>query len=170
MKLIDLSHATQRRDSHEQVVPLVVRSVDPIYLVPLDRLVTQATVIDLTNRRDPAEITRVDVMSTGLAGIGGCILRTDWSDNYLQGSQEKAPYMTMDAAIYLAEAGVKTIASDFPISSDAADFLLHNNCVLIQCITNLSALTRRIVRLIALPLKLQDTPSADARVIAIEEQ
>lgn len=170
MKLIDLSHAVERRNSHEQVVPLVVRSMDPIYLIPLDRLVTQATVIDLTNRRDPAEITRLDVMSTGLAGIGGCILRTDWSDSYLQGSQEKPPHMSLDAAIYLAEAGVRTVASDFPISSDAADFLLHNNCVLIQCVSNISALTRKVVRLIALPLKLQDTLSADARVIAVEEQ
>lgn len=169
MKLIDLSHAVERRHFHDQVVPLVVRSIDSVYLIPLDRLVIQATVIDLTNRPNLGEITRIDVMSTGLAGIGGCILRTDWSDSHLQGSQDKAPHMSLDAAIYLAESGVRTIAADFPVSSDAADFLLHNNCVLVQCVSNLSALSRRVVRLVALPLKLQDTLSADARVIAIEE-
>ena len=40
------------------------------------------------------------------------------------------PEFTIDAAAYLLEGGVRTIASDFPLTSDAADLLLHNNCVL----------------------------------------
>jgi len=64
---------------------------------------------------------------------------------------------------------VRTVASDFPVVEDAADLLLHNNCVLVHCLSNLSSLTRPIVRLIALPLKYQDSTSAESRVIAIEE-
>jgi kynurenine formamidase len=62
------------------------------------------------------------------------------------------------------------VAADFPLTTAAADLLLHNNCIVVYCLSGVSQVTRRIVRLIALPLKLQDTFSAEARVIAIEEE
>lgn len=151
------------------MVPVVVRSVDSIHLVPLDRLVTPATVVDLTRIPDPSEITRSDMARTGVADIGGCILRTDWCDRYVSGFHADQPVLTIEAAAYLLEGGVRTVAADFPITTDAADLLLHNNCVLVHCVSNVAALTKSIVRLIALPLKYDDTFSADARVIAIEE-
>lgn len=169
MNLIDLTHSTSRRKPPEDVIPVVVRSVDPIDRVPLDSLVTLATVVDVSRCTDPAVISRADVVKTGLAGIQGCILRTDWCDDYLAGVRDPAPELTIDAAAYLLESGVRTVAADFPLVSDAADLLIHNDCVLIHCLSNISALEREIVRLIALPLKLEDTFSAEARVIAVEE-
>lgn len=169
MRIIDLTHSTSRRTLSEDAIPVVVRSVDPIDRVPLDSLVTLATVIDLTDRSLPDRIDRADVAKTGVADIAGCILRTDWSDKYLSGMRQPVPELTIDAAAYLLEGGVRTIASDFPLTSDAADLLLHNNCVLVSCLSNLSALRKGIVRLVALPLKLEDTYSAEARVIAMEE-
>ena len=169
MRLIDLTHSTTRRSAGEEVVPVVVRSVDAIHLVPLDRLVTLATVLDLTHRADPSEVSRADVSRTGVSGIAGCILRTDWCDRHLAGLREDAPRLSVEAAAYLLEGGVRTIAADFPITTGAADLLLHNNCVLAHCLSGVANLTKEIVRLIALPLKLVDTFSAEARVIAIEE-
>ncbi len=95
--------------------------------------------------------------------------RTDWCDRYISGDRTDAPVLTVDAAAYLLEGGVGTIASDFPMTPDAADMLLHNNCVLVHCVSNTAALAKPIVRLVALPLKFEDTFSAEARVIAIEE-
>lgn len=158
-----------RRAAGEETIPVVVRSVDAIHRVPLDRLVTLATVLDLTGRSDPREVTRADVAKAGVADIGGCILRTDWCDHYLSGLRLDAPGLSVEAAAYLLEGGVRTVASDFPISADAADLLLHNNCVLVHCLSSVGTLSRSIVRLVALPLKFEDTFSADARVIAIEE-
>lgn len=169
MKLIDLTHSTSRRAPAGDAIPVVVRSVDPIDRVPLEGLVTLATVIDLTNRREQGRIARSDVAKTGVAGIAGCILRTDWSDKYLAGMRQPAPELTIEAAAYLLEGGVSTVAADFPLTSDAADMLLHNNCVLVSCLSNVAALSEEIVRLIALPLKLEDTFSAEARVMAMEE-
>lgn len=169
MSMIDLTHSTSRRVLSEDVLPIVVRSVDPIDRVPLDSLVTLATVIDLTNRAQPGRIDRADVAKTGVADIAGCILRTDWSDKYLLGMRQPVPELTIDAAAYLLEGGARTIAADFPLTSAAADMLLHNNCVLVSCLSNISALGKKIVRLVALPLKIEDTYSAEARVIAIEE-
>lgn len=169
MKIIDLTHSTSRRVLSEDIIPVVVRSVDPIDRVPLDYLVTLATVIDVTKRAKPGRIDRADVAKTGVADIAGCILRTDWSDKYLSGMRQPVPELTIEAATYLLEGGVTTVAADFPLTSDAADLLLHNNCVLVSCLSNLSAVGKEIVRLVALPLKLEDTYSAEARVIAIEE-
>ncbi len=169
MRLIDLTHSMSRKSVGDETPPVVVRSVDAIHLVPLDKLVTLATVIDLTRRPDRAVIARADVSKTGVAGIAGCVLRTDWCDGQLSGFRVDPPSLAVEAAAYLLEGGVRTVASDFPISADAVDLLLHNDCILVHCLSGVSGLTREIVRLIALPLKFEDTFSADARVIAMEE-
>ena len=170
MRLVDLTHSTTRRPEGDEPAPVVVCSVDAIHLIPLDRLVTLATVIDLTGRPEESVVARADVSGTGVAGIAGCILRTDWCDRRITGSAPDAPSLTIDAATYLLEGGVRTVAADFPITNGAADLLLHNNCVLVHCVSGVSGLTREIVRLVALPLKFEDTFSADARVIAMEDE
>ena len=158
-RLIDLTHSTKRAPA-----PTLVRASLPIDQIPLDALITLATVIDLTDRQNPDAITRRDLSRFGVAGIVGCILRTDWCDRCIS-----APILSVDAAAYLLEGGVRTIASDFPIADAAADLLLTNNCVLVHCLSNLASLRKPIVRLVALPLKLEDTFTAEARVIAMEE-
>lgn len=169
MKLIDLTHSTSRKTAPAETPPVVVRSVSTIDRVPLDVLVTLATVVDLTTRPDKSEISRSDLARTGVSDIRGCILRTDWCDRHIVGMKEPQPYLTVDAAAYLLQGGVQTVASDFPMSADAADLLLHNNCVLVHCLSNVSQIESPIVQLIALPLKFEDTYSAEARVIAIED-
>ena len=169
MKLIDLTHSTTREAVREETIPVIVRSAEPVDRVPLRRLVTLATVLDLTVRRNGAEVSRADVAKFGVSDIGGCILRTGWCDRYLSGQRAEAPYFAVDAAAYLLEGGVRTVASDFPLTSAAADLLLHNDCVLVHSLSNLSELTSSIVTLVALPVKLRDTRSAPARVIAIED-
>lgn len=162
MKIIDLTSARKKQKPDPDGVPVVVRSVEAIYLVPLERLVTLATVVNVRSRSNPAQISRSDVARTPVADIGGCIIDSGWRSGPM-------PVLTVDAAGYLLEGGVRTVASDFPIVEDAADMLLHNNCVLVHCLSNLASLGRPIVQLIALPLKYEDSLSADARVIAIEE-
>lgn len=96
------------------------------------------------------------------------MLRTDWCDRYLVGDRRPVPELTVDAASYLLEGGVRTVASDFPVTGVAADLLLHNNCILVHCLSGILRLSKSVVQLVALPLKLEDAFSADARVIAIE--
>ncbi len=170
MSLIDLSHSSSRRAPAGDLVPVIVRSMEAIDQIPLDRLVSLATVVDLTRRREAAKIQRADIVKSGVSDIAGCILRTGWSDRYLVGMKMMVPELTINAAAYLLEGGVRTIAADFPLTSDAADLLLHNHCTLIYCLSNVAKLSKAIVRLVALPLKLEDTFSAEARVIAMEEE
>jgi len=170
MKLIDLTHTISRRSDAHMSVPVVVRSVSPVHLIPLERLVTLATVIDVSDAIWKGEILRADLARSGVSGIAGCIIRSDWCDRIIAGERIDPPVLEVDAAAYLLEGGVTTVAADFPLTTAAADLLLHNNCIVVYCLSGVSQVTRRIVRLIALPLKLQDTFSAEARVIAIEEE
>ena len=169
MRLIDLTHSRPHRGAAASPITVVVRSVDPTHVIPLDKLVTLATVVELRHRADPLAIARADVAGTGVADIAGCILRSGWSDAYLAGIPTEPPKLEIGAAAYLLEGGVSVIAADFPISGPAEDLLLHNNCVLVHCLSNLRELRKDVVRLIALPLKFEDTFSAEARVIAVEE-
>ena len=169
MRLIDLTHSTAQDAARGETIPVVVRSAEPLDHVPLRRLVTLATVVDVTERHDGAEVSRADVAKHGVSDIGGCIVCTGWCDRYLSGERDQAPYFAVDAAGYLLEGGVRTVASDFPMTRDAADLLLHNDCVLVHSLSNTPELGRVIVTLVALPLKLRDAYSAPARVVAIEE-
>ncbi|MCE5322780.1 cyclase family protein [bacterium] len=169
MRIVDLTHGVNRKNVTGDVIPVVVRSADPISRIALDDLVTLATVVDLTDRADETEISLGDISKTGVADIGGCILHTDWCDHYISGLRTKSPVLTIGAASYLLQGGVRTIASDFPITTEAADLLIHNNCILVHCLSNIGELCKSIVRLVALPLKVDDVYSAEARVIAIEE-
>ncbi|MDH7602196.1 MAG: cyclase family protein [Armatimonadota bacterium] len=170
MRLIDLTHSISRRSTVETLAPVVVRSAQPVHLIPLERLVTLATVIDVRDSLNEGVITRRMTARTGVSGIAGCILRSDWCDGIISGRQKSTPVLEVDAASYLLEGGVRTIAADFPITTAASDLLLHNGCVLIHCISGIGQIRLSIVRLVALPLKLEDTYSAEARVIAIEEE
>ena len=165
-RLIDLTQKQTGKTPGTDTIPVVVRSAVTIDGVPLEALVTLATVVDLTDAE--GDITRARVGRTGVADIGGCILRTDWCDKYLAGYRTDPPDLAVDAAAYLLEGGVRTIAADFPLRGGAADLLLHNGCVLVYCLSNMPMVVESIVRLIALPLRLEDTYSAEARVIAIE--
>jgi len=169
MRLIDLTHSTTQRTLDKTSVPVVVRSVDSIDRVPLDRLIGLATVVDVVDRPDASRVTRADVATTGLSGIQGCILKSSWCDRHLQRGGEEAPRLDVEAAGYLLENGVRVVAADFPLANEAADMLLQNSCVLTYCLSNVSSLEKNVVRLVALPLKYEDTFSAEARVIAIEE-
>ncbi|MGC8861763.1 MAG: cyclase family protein [Armatimonadota bacterium] len=169
MRIIDLTHTVSAEPVSGAVPRVIVRWTGPVELVPLDRLVTLASVVDLTSRMNRDEVSRADVSRFGLAGIAGCVIRTGWCDCALAGSSDAPPRFSVDAAGYLLENGVSTVAADFPIAGAAAELLLHNECVLVYCLSGLANLTRAIVRLIALPLKLEGRSNAEARVIAIEE-
>jgi len=169
MRLVDLTHSMSRQEPVGANIPVVVRSQEAINRVALDQLVTLATVVELPRASANRVIDRGCLTSTGLSGIAGCILYTGWSDDYYSGRDYKPPRLSMDAAEVLLSAGVSTVAADFPVTTEAADLLLHNHCVLVYCLSGIAELREEIVRIVALPLKFEDTYSADARVIALEE-
>ncbi|MGQ9454757.1 MAG: cyclase family protein [Armatimonadota bacterium] len=170
MRLVDLTHTTHSDGKMSTPIQVLVRSTQPIHLIPLERLVTLATVVDVRDSLADGQVVRASFGATGISDIAGCIMRSDWCDIILGGTRAEPPVLSVEAAVYLLEGGVRTIASDFPLAGVASDLLLDNGCVLVHCLSGISKLRHRIVRLIALPLKLEGRFSAEARVIAIEEE
>jgi kynurenine formamidase len=109
------------------------------------------------------------------------LLRFDWSRH--DGTRKyytDHPYLTVSAASWLVDQGVKLLGMDTPMPDNPADgsasandspvhkALLGRGVVLVEYLCNLSALTSRDVQLIVLPLKVRDGDGAPARCVAIE--
>jgi arylformamidase len=117
------------------------------------------------------------------------LIKAEWDLRYSAKTAEfwtKAPYMTRDAAAWLLESGVKSVAFDFPqdypirllLKNEVApleefvthDVLLRNEVILIEYLCNTAAIQGDRTTLYALPLKIPQADGAPARVIAIEEE
>ncbi len=168
MRIVDLTHSITGNIPADDINGLSVRYAKPIDGIPPDYLLPLATVIDVTHRRSTDQVDRADLTKTGVADIAACILHTGWMDAHIAGVFTNAPQLTVEAAAYLLEGGVRTVAADFPLTSNAADLLLQNGCVLACCLSNIQELKDEIVRLAVLPLKYRDLCTAPARAMAIE--
>jgi kynurenine formamidase len=76
------------------------------------------------------------------------------------------------------EKGINMLAVEPPSVADVMDMeevtkiheiLLGGDIIIVEGLTNLEALSREKVKIVALPLKIKDGDGAPARVIAIEE-
>ena len=159
--------------------------------IPLEATVGDAAVVDLSdvapNEAIGAERLRA---AAGHVGRGDrMVFRTAWERQRSPRTAEfwtEAPYLTRDAAEWLLERGVRTVAYDFPqdytirlllrgevrpmAEHVTHDVLLRNGVVMIEYLSNTAALTRPRTWLCALPLKVPGADGAPARVIAVEEE
>lgn len=152
--------------------------------IPLEKLVGDAVVIDMTSKGADEGIGAEDLEGTrSTVGKGEiAIVRTDWTEKMYgkPGFWEKIPFFQPDVADWFIDRGVVAVGCDCyndlalhrrqdvtgPLNH--AKFLGHG-IALIENLTNLSQLRRQRVRLIALPLKLVQAEASPARVVAIEE-
>lgn len=109
----------------------------------------------------------------------GVILQTGWSafvneDKY----RTELPGIHEDLANWFVEKGINMLAVEPPSIADVIDLeevtkiheiLLGGDIIIVESLTNLEALSKEKVKLVALPLKIKDGDGAPARVIAIEE-
>ena len=110
------------------------------------------------------------------------ILRTGWSEYFgdLKFYNEY-PFLSENAAQWLAEKGVRLIAMDTPSPDNPAHsrgtakdspnhkVLLRAGVVLVEYLTNLKSITAAEVELIVMPLKLKGCDGSPARCVAIEK-
>ena len=160
--------------------------------VPLDRLIGEAVVIDLSHKGPGELVTAKDLEGSGVEVKEGdiVIIRTDWTDRAF-GSRafwSDMIGMSHDAGEWLIERGIKALVTDFytdlqPIreSSAGGKFVrvdregirfhtkfIEKNIVLVDFVRNLKAISKRRGILICLPIKLKGTDGAPARVIVLE--
>lgn len=162
----------------------VIEGTPSVGEIRLERLVGEATVLDLTNKTSIVPVDRVDLekFDEMIRPDDIIILRTDWTDTKW-GTDEywnKSPYLTEDGAKYLIQKKPKAVGFDFFEEYSARlkdfkpdDFLVHkiilgSGTPLIEGLTNLGEISKQRVNLFALPLKLMVAEAAPARVIAVE--
>ena len=157
---------------------------------PLSAGVGACAIFDLSSIDDLAPISadRLAAACPDLRAGDIALLKTEWDTRYSNKTAEfwtQAPYMTREAAQWLLESGVKTVAFDFPqdypirllLKREVApieafvthDILLRNGVILIEYLCNTAALKNPRTTLYALPLKIPHSDGAPARVIAVEE-
>ena len=166
--------------------PLHVAADAPtIAEIELNRVIGPAAIIDLTPV-EPNQAIDQQLLAPLLDRIQPgdiAVLRTDWTDRAWGTAAYWAdsPFLTEDGAAALATRRPKAIAFDFfeercarYESFRSEEFVVHllllkeHDILLIENITNLSALRSERVVLFAAPLRIQEAEGAPARVFALE--
>lgn len=157
--------------------------------IPLDQLVGEAAVIDVSYKAANEAITSEDLEQHGRHVKAGDIvlIKTGWDTKCSWESRSfwmEAPYLTRDAAEWLLKRRVKAVGYDFPQDyvireltfrmPRAEEFVTHElllkkGVLNIEYLVCLKEIKKDRVKLFALPLKLVGVEGAPARVIAIED-
>ncbi len=157
---------------------------------PLDAVVGDAAVIELMDIKPNEAITpeRLAARFTHVRAHDKILFKTGWAEQRSFRSKEfwtESPYLTRDAALYLRDRAVTTIAYDFPqdycirlllhgeqrpIEEHVThDILLRAGVHMIEYLINTTAIIKARVLLSAAPIKIPGADGAPARVYAIED-
>jgi arylformamidase len=177
-KLVLGTHIGTHADAPRHFIPNG-RTIDE---VPLDVLIGPATIADFTGCPPLHQIDTAQLkQKLGDKVPQRLILRTGWSAHF--GNMKfynEYPFLSEDAAQWLAERGVRLIAMDTPSPDNPAHsrgtpkdspnhkVLLGAGVILVEYLTNLNAITALEVELIVMPLKLKGCDGSPVRCVAIE--
>lgn len=147
--------------------------------LPLERLIGDAAVVDLSRRGDPSVISLADLQVHDQEICAGDILLliTGIFREYGRPAYNDAcPALDADAAEWLVGKGIAAYATDATsierpgtTGNPMHHILLGSGIPIIENLANLEALCSARVRLIALPLKLASGDGGPCRVVALEE-
>ncbi|MBE9607656.1 cyclase family protein [Acetobacteraceae bacterium H6797] len=176
--------------SHVDAQAHILADAPTIESTPLDKVVGPCRVLNL---RDAPDNQAIDAERLRAADPGGpegeiLLLSTGWDRRRDYNSREfwtESPWLTRDAAEYLATLKPKAIAFDFPqdfpirllldkieVPFDqhvTHDVLLRQGVTLIEYLVNTSAIPGPRTFLCAAPLLIPNADGAPARIYAIEE-
>jgi arylformamidase len=160
-----------------------------IEATPLDAVVGDCAVIDLMDVTPNEAIgaERLAPRAGRLVKGGMALFKTGWDRQRSPQSTDfwlDAPYLTREAAEWLLQSGIRTVAYDFPqdyvirllLKGELRprpehvthDVLLRHGVHMIEYVVNTAELRAETVLLCAAPLKIPGADGAPARVYAIE--
>jgi kynurenine formamidase len=135
--------------------------------VPLGMLITEAVVFDAPG--EPGGVIGAREIPAGaMGGAQTAIIRTGWWRRWGADFFDNPPRLEVTAAAALLDAGVVSIAADFPLGRGIHELVLGRGKLLIENIGGLDELRARRCWLAALPLKVAEGDGAPARVVAVE--
>lgn len=149
--------------------------------ISVERFISMAHVVNIEITQPQQLITEVDFLSIEqrLKAGDSVILKTGW--NQFVGSakyRNELPRISESAAKWLVNKKVNMLAVEPPSVADVNNLaevtlihkiLLGGNIIIVEGICNTEDITKEIVQLIALPLKILKGDGAPSRVIAIQE-
>ena len=149
--------------------------------ISVEKFIGKAWLLDLSGIEPKALINVADLgdLQTKVKTGDSLVIKTGWSNRITETSyRDELPRISEGLALWLAERKIKMLAVEPPSVADVNNLdevtsihkiLLGAEIVIIEGITNLSALKNETFTLIALPIKIENGDGAPARVIAIEE-
>ncbi len=161
-----------------------------IHEYPIDRFVAKSCVMDFSDKEGGSQITVEDLKKQWVEGCEGFIIRTDWPKKagLLRGvadakkdDMKKGPKFTNEAVDWIISKKPKLYLEDWNCVPEQAGklaskaILYEADIVHVMDATNLDQIKKKVVTLIALPLKFRKTNSgigvdtSMTRAIAIEE-
>ncbi len=150
-----------------------VEGREPVDQLPLDVLVGEARVLDLTTVE--RQISPADLENAGIGAAARILLKTSnsrlWADPVF--SKEYVS-LSNEAADFLVERGSRLVAIDYlsverfhPDGHHVHHALLSASVVVVEGV-NLSAVEPGDYQLVCLPLKIRDADGAPARAVLIK--
>lgn len=173
-------------------VHFYVESGRKIDEVPLDQFINDGVVIDMMHKQPGEGVTGEDLEKSGADVHRGdtIIIRTGWTDRAFGTREfwENMVHLENSAGDWILSKQPKALMQDFmtdiapvktcehcgqlvPVPEFSPNHykFLGNDMILIEWCTNLGAITRPRVQVIALPLKIKGGEGGPARVVVVEE-
>jgi len=176
-------HMRLHAGSHIDAPSHMIKGGKELHELELGRFIGPAVVADLRHV-DPKEAIRAEDFDKGVGKViqpgDRLLLRTDINKDY-DGSAEwmaRAPYLGDDAVAWCAERAVSIVGFDFYHANEPGPMdpencttrkLLQRGIITMPYLTNLWAITKPRVTLIALPLKMKNVEASPIRAVVIEE-
>ena len=147
---------------------------------PLERLIGDAVLLDFSHKRKDEEITRQEIIGTGVEIRRGDIvlIRTDMHKVWKMPRGHDRPVLSLDATRYLVEDirinCIGTDATGLEVRSrndqPVHELLFANDVAMIESLTNLDQLRFTRFEIIVLPLMVEGMDSCPVRVVALENK
>lgn len=147
---------------------------------PLERLVGDAVLLDFSHKKKNEEITKQEVIDTGVEIRRGDIVfvRTDMHKLWKTEQAHDRPSLSIEATRYLVEEiGIHCIGTDATgleirgtDDQPVHQLLLGNDVAKVESLTNLDKLRTTRFQVIMLPLMVEGMDSCPVRAVAIEDE
>jgi len=145
---------------------------------PLERLVGDAALLDFSHKKKNEEITKQEILDTGVEIRKGDIvlIRTDMHKLWKTPQAHDRPVLAIEATRYLVEeVGIHCIGTDATglevrgrDDQPVHEILLGNDVAKVESLTNLDRLRSTRFQVIMLPLSIEGMDSCPVRAIALE--
>lgn len=149
--------------------------------LPLDRLISEAWIVDLRHiaPKEEIKIRHLNAVSNTIKKGDSLLLHTGWNKKIgTTAYRNELPRISKELALWFGKKGINMLGVEPPSVADVNNIkevteihhiLMINDIIIIEGLTNLEAFSKSKVTLVALPLKIKNGDGAPARVIAFEE-